>query len=628
MAKLVILKLEGDLRNQGFQVTLEISQEQKQPYLEVPGTLPADFALSEMIQVHWREKYRSLAAPYRCQVYRIKPKKIIRSVSTQDCQKSAQLLQQKMENWLNSDGFRKIDQFLREELNRQEKIRVLVRTNDLDIFKLPWHLWNFFDRYTQAEPGFSQLGFQTSHLQNQKTRNLKNKKIRILVILGHKQGIDIEKDREFFQSLPQAEVEFLDEPTVREIQEKLWENQPWDILFFAGHSETEGETGRLYINPQDSIDITNNQQTNELWYALRTAINQGLKLAIFNSCDGLGLAQRLNDSQIPQMIVMRDLVPDQVAHEFLKQFLQLFSQGKSLYLSVREAREKLHILEKDIPCATWLPVIIQNPGEVPVRWDDLLPAKFNYRHPFRLNFLERFYSLIKGLILDQPLIIKIPLLLIILVMLSWGVSNQLTTIAADKINDEKQQVAIKLLDLSLFLNPYNSRAINNRGYVHQTLGNDQLAEEFFQKAHNLGHLSACNNLASYKNRQGNFQQAEILLQECLVRVKANLPGSTTHYNILTNLAWSLWEQSQAEVDSSKQLEAQQHLEEAVSLRKDRGRANCLLALIYYNQNQDSQAEEQSQLCSQEGWDRFSEEKAWKDAVKKEGMKREKLMEKE
>jgi hypothetical protein len=105
-----------------------------------------------------------------------------------------------------------------------------------------------------------------------------------------------------------------------------------------------------------------------VWYALKKAVEGGLKLAIFNSCDGLGLARQLDDLQIPQMVVMRELVPDKVAQEFLKYFLTAFAGGKSFYLAVREARERLQGLEGKFPCASWLPVICQNLAEVPPNW--------------------------------------------------------------------------------------------------------------------------------------------------------------------------------------------------------------------------------------------------------------------
>jgi hypothetical protein len=68
---------------------------------------------------------------------------------------------------------------------------------------------------------------------------------------------------------------------------------------------------------------------------------------------------------------MREPVPDAVAQEFLNQFLTAFSSGKSFYLSVREAREKLQSLEQYFPCASWLPIICQNPAEIPPTWDSL-----------------------------------------------------------------------------------------------------------------------------------------------------------------------------------------------------------------------------------------------------------------
>ena len=68
---------------------------------------------------------------------------------------------------------------------------------------------------------------------------------------------------------------------------------------------------------------------------------------------------------------MREPIPDNVAHEFLKSFLEAFARGESFYLAVREAREKLQGLEDRYPCATWLPVICQNPAELPPTWSSL-----------------------------------------------------------------------------------------------------------------------------------------------------------------------------------------------------------------------------------------------------------------
>jgi hypothetical protein len=182
--------------------------------------------------------------------------------------------------WLDSKAFRDIDRRLREELNRDEAIRFLIRTEDKQLHKLPWHEWDFFERYSKAEIALSATEFEASKKSETTTHK---EKVRILAILGNSNGIDTEVDRRKLEALPDAEVEFLVEPERRQLNDRLWE-QPWDILFFAGHSETQGETGRIYINQTDSLSL------NELKYGLKKAIAQGLQLAIFNSCDGLGVS--------------------------------------------------------------------------------------------------------------------------------------------------------------------------------------------------------------------------------------------------------------------------------------------------------------------------------------------------
>jgi hypothetical protein len=135
------------------------------------------------------------------------------------------------------------------------------------------------------------------------------------------------------ENLPNAATTFLVEPQRQDINEQLWD-QPWDILFFAGHSKTEHETGLIYINQTERLTIA------ELKYALRKAVANGLQLAIFNSCDGLGLASELQQLHIGQMIVMRDRCRFS-RPKFLKHFSRAYVGGKSFYLAVREARERL-----------------------------------------------------------------------------------------------------------------------------------------------------------------------------------------------------------------------------------------------------------------------------------------------
>jgi CHASE2 domain-containing sensor protein len=359
MAKLVVLKMDGDLEYQGFRVTLEIGSDFAPPEIEISGKLPRCPDLATYL-CQWQHKYRSLGMPSR-----IKPQEIIYdgSITTRisECRQKAKVLIDCLQRWFDSQEFRCINNTLREELKRNEAIRVLIRTDNPELQRIPWHLWDFFDRYSLAEFALTTTASQTPPKPARKPR------VRVLAILGNSRGIDVQIDRQLLENLPNAETVFLVEPQRKELNNYLW--QQWDILFFAGHSETADNTGRIYINKTDSLTIE------ELEFGLKRAIAQGLQLAIFNSCDSLGLARQLASLNIPQMIVMREPVPDEVAQEFLKHFLVAFSGGKSLYLASREAREKLQGLEDKFPNATWLPVLIQNPKVVPPTWKELSTQK-------------------------------------------------------------------------------------------------------------------------------------------------------------------------------------------------------------------------------------------------------------
>lgn len=385
MSKLVVFKLDGNLEKQGFGVTIEIAEEGEARTVAIAGSLPANQNLLARLD-EWEEKYRHAGSPYRLKhnnyfrnwfsliwgqlpnlslgSRRIKPKGIHFDVSREEleqCQKSADELKADLADWLVSKDFMPVNNKIRSKLNPDEPIRVLICTENSQLEKLPWHIWDFFEDYSQAEVALSSPSFEEPKQPPNANANIK-----ILAILGHSEGINIDEDRKLLEKLPNAETIFLVEPQPEQISNRLWE-QDWDILFFAGHSETQEDRGRIYINKTDSLTIE------ELKYGLAKAVERGLQLAIFNSCDGLGLAKKLAEINIPQTIVMRQPVPDKIAQTFLKYFLKKFASNKPFYLAVREARQRLHDeFERDFPCASWLPVICQNPAVIPPTWNELL----------------------------------------------------------------------------------------------------------------------------------------------------------------------------------------------------------------------------------------------------------------
>lgn len=360
MGKLVVLTLgKGDFKTLGFPVTLQLGEQGESYSSQQIASLPPNPELLESF-ISWRSMYDGyMGVNSRLE----KPAIQITNFSAADVIAISQKLIITMNQWLRSPQFMNIWETLLTSLDPSVPIRFLIQTLDIQIQRLPWNQWDLLERYLHVEITISKPDYRPIKLFK-KSKSKNNGKVKILAILGNDDNIDIKQDQIAIQNIKGADSHFLVKPNRQDLSDQLWD-QPWDILFFAGHSKTQGESGLIYINDRDSLTIS------ELKYALRRAISSGLQLALFNSCDGLGLAHELADLDIPQIIVMREPVADRVAQEFLKYFLQAFSEGQPFYLAVREARERLQALETQFPCASWLPLIYQHPEVMPPTWKEL-----------------------------------------------------------------------------------------------------------------------------------------------------------------------------------------------------------------------------------------------------------------
>ncbi|MEG4322113.1 MULTISPECIES: CHAT domain-containing protein [unclassified Microcoleus] len=378
MAKRIFLKINRGSFDEGFDVTLQIAKENQ------PFSTGIDFQLPQSPE-NICEIYQSLKKNYsylrRCLTFRNSERQRLGQRSgtndiaklQEECRLGYQKLIKSVKLWLNQYDcvqFRQLNDRLLQELGdsqgKQEEVRFFIQAKDDLLNKLPWHEWSIFTS-TQAKveialspPNFDRVEKVTP--VGDKT------KLRILVILGDSEGLNLEEERaNLEEGFQDAEVRFVPEPTRQVVSDRLG-YESWDILFFAGHSSSEDEKGRIYTRttpPKEYLTIDN------LKPGLKDAIERGLKLAIFNSCDGLQLAYDLAKLNIPQLIVMREPVPDRVAQRFLKHFLKAFyNNEESLYQAVRKARTMLMTegLEDEFPGAAWMPIICQNPAEPSLVW--------------------------------------------------------------------------------------------------------------------------------------------------------------------------------------------------------------------------------------------------------------------
>jgi branched-chain amino acid transport system substrate-binding protein len=354
MDKRILFSIDRGSFAEGFDVTLQALQE-GQNYLSVMGRLPEDTQLGKLYQT-FRETY------FRLENIRIvvPPDQV---THPQGCLNHSSELNTRFQSWLDlltSKVQTGLVCALKDLGSTQLILQIQEEVNapDADILaKLPWHTWHLFeDNKVQPEVTLGRLSGSNK-------RQRFGKVVKILAIIGHSEGIDTHHDLQALQQIRGASVTALEQPSRLQLTEKLWQQrQRWDILFFAGHSNSEDTIGRIYINETESLTLQ------EVQASLRQAVNRGLKLAIFNSCDGLGLVSVLANSGIPWMIVMREPVPDRVAQLFLSYFLESFSQGKPFLLAVQNARHQLEGIQDKFPCATWLPVVCQNSAAIPLTW--------------------------------------------------------------------------------------------------------------------------------------------------------------------------------------------------------------------------------------------------------------------
>jgi branched-chain amino acid transport system substrate-binding protein len=348
VGKLIIFEIGEGSFETGFPVKIRIGEDGKPHFAEISGRFPPALEIPQTYY-EWQSAYYQLPGNWLITV----PQTQITNVSTKEvCHTAAKKFQSSFNNWLNQPSVRKLERQFLQKIGEWHNVRFILQTQDSLLRRLPWHLWEIFQiSHIQPEIVISSE-YEPSKIQ------LKSP-VKILAILGNSQGIDIQSDLQALTAkLPGAIIEPLLQPSRQEIVKKLW-HQSWDILFFAGHScSQEGDSwGEIQINETETLSLL------DLRHSLGYAVKKGLKLAIFNSCDGLGLARNLADLRIPYTIVMREPIPDIVAQHFLEYFLTVFASGESLYTSVQQARVRLQEeLENQYPCASWIPVIFQNPA--------------------------------------------------------------------------------------------------------------------------------------------------------------------------------------------------------------------------------------------------------------------------
>ncbi len=251
-----------------------------------------------------------------------------------------------------------------------EPVRIIIQTDSIEVAALPWEQWKFWDDYYERNNLVIALSFldQENSIPSAPPKPVASGLTRILVLLGDSisetNEINLSFDKEEFQKFEadlrklgdraNAEIHIV-KPNRARLEELLQE--VWHIIYYGGHSKTleVEKDGILYLEGQTQVKIS------ELETILKQNLERGdLRLLVANACQGLGTALRLVLLGLPNVIVMRESIPDDVAHDFLRYLLESFIIGLPITSAIQHCKPHLrqvYDLRHQLPGASLLPVL-------------------------------------------------------------------------------------------------------------------------------------------------------------------------------------------------------------------------------------------------------------------------------
>jgi CHASE2 domain-containing sensor protein len=247
-------------------------------------------------------------------------------------------------------------------------VDIFLTCHPIELERFPWEAWEIGREFT----GTVTIRFvrTPSNIRAEAApprQRFRRGRTRILAILGDETGLNFQAERQALRSLVSvAEVQWLGWqpgkaiPELKaQIGEALVDEQGWDLLFFAGHSnETALTGGELALAPGTSLFVS------EIAQQLQVAKARGLQFALFNSCNGLSLAASLIDLGLSQVAVMREPIHNQVAQAFLVRFLQVLAEYKDVSDALLAACQELKKHNLTYPCTYLVPSLFCHPDSV------------------------------------------------------------------------------------------------------------------------------------------------------------------------------------------------------------------------------------------------------------------------
>ncbi|MBD2213049.1 CHASE2 domain-containing protein [Nostoc linckia FACHB-104] len=247
----------------------------------------------------------------------------------------------------------------------ESKIDLFFTCNTPDLERLPWEAWEIGQEFSLSQ---TKIRFVRKPLNiHHGTKIIKRRpgRMKILLILGDETGLNFDSEKKALASFRNiADVTFIARQADTNIQdwkvkikETIESKRGWDILFFIGHSqETDLTGGEIKIAPHTALSLS------EIAPALSNAIANGLQFALFNSCNGLSIANNLTDLGLSQVAIMREPIHNEVAGEFFLRFLKALAELQDVHEALISVSQYLK-QEKNLtyPSTYLIPSLFRHP---------------------------------------------------------------------------------------------------------------------------------------------------------------------------------------------------------------------------------------------------------------------------
>jgi CHAT domain-containing protein len=265
-----------------------------------------------------------------------------------------------------------------EAKQEKKRLRLQLRVDADELANLPWELLHD----TQLREGFLALSreisltrrFQVTEEINPEGFHLP---LRILVMISSPHGLPslkVEKERSEIQKalrgliwLRDIQIVFTEKATPEELEKYL--DRGIQVFHFIGHGDFNSQTREGMLAFETDNDELNWVEADRLAYLLRKS---QVRLVILNSCETAeassvdaftGVAQKLINVGIPEVIAMQFPIADDTAILFSEKFYSHFIRHNSVDEAVAEARRAI-MAHQGVDKIDWaIPVLFKSETE-------------------------------------------------------------------------------------------------------------------------------------------------------------------------------------------------------------------------------------------------------------------------